>query len=105
MGADESARRVAAVRRRLVDLELDGLVVAGLENIRYLSGFSGSRGYPVIGSAGGGNAGETRAWPAPGRGRAPTAPRRSASAASGGSAGRADPGADRRPDRRAPNAE
>jgi len=62
MRADESARRVAAVRRRLVDLELDGLVVAGLENIRYLSGFSGSLGYLVIGSAAAEIVGDSRYW-------------------------------------------
>jgi Xaa-Pro aminopeptidase len=62
MRADESVRRVAAVRRRLVDLELDGLVVAGLENIRYLSGFSGSLGYLVIGSAAAEIVGDSRYW-------------------------------------------
>lgn len=62
MRADESARRVAAVRRRLLDLELDGLLVSGRENIRYLSGFSGSLGYLVIGSAAAEIVGDSRYW-------------------------------------------
>ena len=49
MRAEQSTRRVAALRQRLLDLELDGLVVTTPENIRYLSGFSGSLGYLVIG--------------------------------------------------------
>src|SRR3989442_1442541 len=49
MRRDQSASRVAALRGRLVDLELDGVVITTPENIRYLSGFSGSLGYLVIG--------------------------------------------------------
>jgi Xaa-Pro aminopeptidase len=62
MRADESARRVAALRGRLVDLELDGLVVTGPENIRYLSGFSGSLGYLVIGTGAAEILGDSRYW-------------------------------------------
>ncbi len=40
--ADARPRRLAALRERLVDLHLDGLLVSGLANIRYLTGFSGS---------------------------------------------------------------
>ena len=62
MRADQSALRLAAVRRRLLDLELDGLVVTGPENLRYLSGFSGSLGYLVIGSAVAEILGDSRYW-------------------------------------------
>jgi Xaa-Pro aminopeptidase len=62
MRADESARRLGAVRGRLLDLELDGLVVTGSENIRYLSGFSGSLGYLVIGAATAEILGDSRYW-------------------------------------------
>jgi Xaa-Pro aminopeptidase len=46
--AEESQRRLASLRRRLADLDLDGMMVSALENIRYLSGFSGSLAYLVI---------------------------------------------------------
>src|ERR1700680_3275954 len=62
MRADESARRLAALRGQLVDLELDGLVVTGPENIRYLSGFSGSLGYLVIGTGAAEILGDSRYW-------------------------------------------
>jgi Xaa-Pro aminopeptidase len=62
MRAEESARRLAALRGRLVDLELDGLVVTGPENIRYLSGFSGSLGYLVIGTGIAEILGDSRYW-------------------------------------------
>jgi Xaa-Pro aminopeptidase len=62
MRGDQSARRLAALRGRLVDLELDGLVVTGPENIRYLSGFSGSLGYLVIGAAIAEIVGDSRYW-------------------------------------------
>jgi Xaa-Pro aminopeptidase len=62
MRTDESARRVAAVRRHLLDLELDGLVVTAPENIRYLSGFSGSLGYLVIGKDAAEILGDSRYW-------------------------------------------
>src|ERR1700675_668793 len=62
MRAEQSARRLAALRGRLVDLELDGLVVTGPENIRYLSGFSGSLGYLVIGAAMAEILGDSRYW-------------------------------------------
>jgi len=62
MRADQSGRRLAAVRRRLVDLELDGLLLTGIENIRYLCGFSGSLGYLVIGLAAAEILGDSRYW-------------------------------------------
>ena len=60
--AEQSERRVTALRRRLVDLELDGMVVTTPENIRYLSGFSGSLGYLVIGSLAAEILGDSRYW-------------------------------------------
>ena len=40
--ADARPRRLAALRERLVEAHLDGLLVSSLPNIRYLTGFSGS---------------------------------------------------------------
>src|SRR3982074_3550440 len=62
MRADQSARRLAALRGRLVDLELDGMVVTSPENIRYLSGFSGSLGYLVIDRTAAEILGDSRYW-------------------------------------------
>lgn len=62
MRAEESARRIAALRRRLADLELDGLAVSAPENIRYLSGFSGSLAYLVISRAAVEILGDSRYW-------------------------------------------
>src|SRR2546430_13577336 len=62
MRADHSAGRVAALRGRLVDLELDGAVITTPENIRYLSGFSGSLGYLVIGRTDAEILGDSRYW-------------------------------------------
>src|SRR5207253_2379790 len=62
MRGDQSARRVAALRGRLVDLELDGVVITTPENIRYLSGFSGSLGYLVIGRTAAEILGDSRYW-------------------------------------------
>src|SRR5256885_14195504 len=62
MRGDQSARRVAALRGRLVDLELDGVLITTPENIRYLSGFSGSLGYLVIGRADAEILGDSRYW-------------------------------------------
>jgi Xaa-Pro aminopeptidase len=62
MRADQSARRVAALRSRLVDLELDGVVVTSPENIRYLSGFTGSLGYLVIAATDAEILGDSRYW-------------------------------------------
>src|SRR6266576_977484 len=62
MRRDQSAGRVAALRGRLVDLELDGVVITTLENIRYLSGFSGSLGYLVIGRTDAQILGDSRYW-------------------------------------------
>src|ERR1700726_1051930 len=62
MRAEQSMRRVAALRQRLLDLELDGLVVTAPENIRYLSGFSGSLGYLIIGKDAAEILGDSRYW-------------------------------------------
>src|SRR5256884_4534730 len=62
MRGDQSARRVAALRGRLVDLELDGVVITTPENIRYLSGFSGSLGYLLIGRTHAEILGDSRYW-------------------------------------------
>src|SRR5207248_6353270 len=62
MRGDQSARRVAALRGRLVDLGLEGVVITTPENIRYLSGFSGSLGYLVIGRADAEILGDSRYW-------------------------------------------
>jgi Xaa-Pro aminopeptidase len=62
MRSDQSARRLAALRGRLVDLELDGVVVTSPENIRYLSGFSGSLGYLVISGTAAEIVGDSRYW-------------------------------------------
>ena len=62
MRAEQSMRRVAALRQRLLDLELDGLVVTAPENIRYLSGFSGSLGYLIIGKDAAEILGDSHYW-------------------------------------------
>src|ERR1700694_1374104 len=62
MRADESSRRLAALRGRLICVKLDGLVVPGPENIRYLSGFSGSLEYLVIGTGAAEILGDSRYW-------------------------------------------
>src|SRR5213080_1593866 len=62
MRAEESTRRVAAVRRRLTDLELDALMVTAPENTRYLCGFSGTLGYLVITRDGAEILGDSRYW-------------------------------------------
>src|SRR3989442_12031087 len=62
MRRDQSAGRVAALRGRLVDLELDGVVITTPENIRYVSGFSGSLGYLVIGRSDAEILGDSRYW-------------------------------------------
>src|SRR5689334_11631954 len=62
MRAEESARRLAALRKRLVELELDGLVVTVPENIRYLSGFSGSLAYVLITRDAAEIVGDSRYW-------------------------------------------
>jgi Xaa-Pro aminopeptidase len=45
---DARPRRIAALRDRLVDAHLDGLLVSGLPNIRYLTGFSGSNALLLV---------------------------------------------------------
>ena len=62
MRAEESTRRVAAVRGRLTDLRLDTLVVTSPENVRYLSGFTGTLGYLMIGGDGAEILGDSRYW-------------------------------------------
>src|SRR2546428_1962806 len=62
MRRDKSASRVAALRGRLVDLELDGVVITTLENIRYLPGSSGSLGYLLIGRTYAEILGASRYW-------------------------------------------
>src|SRR5438876_9045952 len=62
MRGDQSAGRLAALRGRLVDLELDGVVITTPENIRYLSGFSGSLGYLLIGRTHAEILGDSRYW-------------------------------------------
>jgi len=62
MRAEESTRRLAALRQRLLDLELDGVVVTSPENIRYLSGFTGSLGYLIIGTEAAEILGDSRYW-------------------------------------------
>ena len=41
-------RRVQAVRRRLAEEGLDGLIVTGVENVRYLSGFRGQDSWVLV---------------------------------------------------------
>jgi Xaa-Pro aminopeptidase len=62
MRADESLRRVAGLRHRLAGLELDGLMVTTPANIRYLSGFTGSLGYLLIGQDVAEIVGDSRYW-------------------------------------------
>ena len=62
MRAEESTRRVVAVRSRLTDLELDALMVTAPENTRYLSGFSGTLGYLVVTRDGAEILGDSRYW-------------------------------------------
>jgi Xaa-Pro aminopeptidase len=62
MRAEESGRRLTALRRRLRDLSLDGLVVTAPPNIRYLSGFTGSLGYLLIGQEVAEILGDSRYW-------------------------------------------
>jgi len=62
MRAEQSMKRVTALRPRLVDLELDALVVTSHENIRYLSGFTGSLGYLIIGTDAAEILGDSRYW-------------------------------------------
>ncbi|HSA54828.1 MAG TPA: Xaa-Pro peptidase family protein [Gemmatimonadaceae bacterium] len=46
--ADARHRRITAVRERLVELHLDGLLVSSLPNVRYLTGFSGSNALLLV---------------------------------------------------------
>src|SRR5438132_11280534 len=62
MRAEASVRRLDAVRRRLSDLQLDGVMVTTAENIRYLSGFTGSLGYLLIGQETAEIVGDSRYW-------------------------------------------
>jgi Xaa-Pro aminopeptidase len=60
--ADESRRRLGELRRRLTDLSLDGIVLSEPSNVRYLSGFSGSLGYLLVGAEVGEIIGDSRYW-------------------------------------------
>jgi Xaa-Pro aminopeptidase len=62
MRTEESARRVAALRRRLTELELDSLIVSAPQNVRYLSGFSGSLGFLLIAQGSMDILGDSRYW-------------------------------------------
>jgi Xaa-Pro aminopeptidase len=62
MRLEESRRRLVSLRRRLAALELDGLVVSAMENTRYLSGFSGSLAYLVIGAEAAEILADSRYW-------------------------------------------
>lgn len=48
MGPDRRAERLTALRRRLEDLGLDGILVTHGPNIRYLTGFTGSAGLLLV---------------------------------------------------------
>ncbi|HEV8150793.1 MAG TPA: Xaa-Pro peptidase family protein [Gemmatimonadales bacterium] len=48
MGGDRRGERQAALRRRLAELGLDGLLISHAPNIRYLSGFTGSAGLLLL---------------------------------------------------------
>ena len=48
MAADRRDHRQRALRRRLIDLGLDGILVTHGPNIRYLTGFSGSAGILLV---------------------------------------------------------
>ena len=43
-----SSRRLATLRERMVELDVDGFLISSAANRRYLSGFSGSNGYLAI---------------------------------------------------------
>jgi len=48
MSTSAAPRRIARVREAVAELGLDGLLVSGLANVRYLSGFSGSNALLLI---------------------------------------------------------
>jgi Xaa-Pro aminopeptidase len=62
MRIEETRPRLEAVRRHLADLQLDGLLLTRPENIRYVSGFSGSLAYVLIGSEETEIIGDSRYW-------------------------------------------
>ena len=62
MRTEEARRRLGEVRRRLAELKLDGMVVTAPDNVRYLSGFSGSLGYLLIGQETAEIVGDSRYW-------------------------------------------
>lgn len=62
MRVDEARHRIAEVRRRLLDLRLDGMIVTTGENVRYLSGFTGSLAYVLIGQDVAEIIGDSRYW-------------------------------------------
>ena len=58
----ERTARLEPLRRRLAELELDALLVTGAANVRYLSGFTGSLAYLVIGPEAAEILGDSRYW-------------------------------------------
>lgn len=44
-----SAKRIAALRKKIKDENLDGFIVSHLDHVRYLSGYTGTNGLLVIG--------------------------------------------------------
>ncbi len=62
MRAAESARRLKLLRQRLTELALDGIVITTPANLRYVSGFSGSLGYLLIGIEVAEILGDSRYW-------------------------------------------
>ncbi|HYM49046.1 MAG TPA: Xaa-Pro peptidase family protein [Candidatus Limnocylindrales bacterium] len=62
MLATERAARLEPLRRRLAELELDAILVSAPANIRYLSGFTGSLGYLLIGGQTAEIVGDSRYW-------------------------------------------
>lgn len=62
MRVAESARRLSLLRRRFLELSLDGMVITTPANLRYLSGFSGSLGYLLIGLEVAEILGDSRYW-------------------------------------------
>lgn len=47
-----SAKRISALRRKLRENNLDGMIVTHLDHVRYLTGFTGSSGLLVVGPKG-----------------------------------------------------
>jgi Xaa-Pro aminopeptidase len=58
----ERAARLKPLRRRLAELELDAVFISGPANIRYLSGFTGSLAYLIVGQERAEILGDSRYW-------------------------------------------